>query len=800
MLITNRPGLSAIAYRCGTHPSWKNSLLAALSGTNNPLSGKLTTRDDDDFSIALLDAWATVSDVLTFYQERIANESYLRTARERLSMVELARLIGYELAPAVAAETMLAFTIDGDATKQSGSDIVTIDAGTRVQSVPGQNETPQTFETSATLDARAEWSKIKVWPAGDTKIESMETYLDGTVTNLKKGDALIFWPAGDVRLITDTSPDFDNDRTQVTWEPALVTTQTSVSAMRVAAPLFGHNSPKPPILPPNVPKQLEPDTGNKDPEWNFLFKNKTVYLDGSHPEVRKGSTLVLMKPDGTQRRFSVDSANIISLSRYAVSGKATQIVVVSDTDLSDFAGDNYRQTIAYTANEALSLAYWPRWIVTGQAIELSTAITSFNGKRDIIISGPKYNSLTQITEPAVVDSVSNDNGRSTLNLVSGVTGSFDATKAVVYANVIAATHGESVKQVLGSGDATQPFQQFTLARAPLTYIHSSSSPRGAVSTLSPPPGTSMGLYANDLRWKEEPTLYGASSRGRVFRITRDDEEKSTVRFGDGRDQGARLPSGNDNIRAVYRVGAGAIGNVRAGQLTLLMTQPFGVKEVTNPQPAEGGVDPEVFADARRNAPRTVLTIDRVVSLRDYEAFTAAFQGIGKALATWAWLGNSREVFLSVAGAAGEAISATNPLRRDLLGALRRFGKPNVPIRIESYLPVKFRVSARLKLDPDAVATVVMSDVQKALTDAFSFDARTFGQAVSLSEVESVIQGVSGIVFVDVNTLYRAGLPPPPSKRLTAAPPKIKSDGSLQAAEILTIDDWSLLDIKSMEIA
>ena len=44
-------------------------------------------------------------DVLTFYQERIANEGYLRTATERRSMLELARAIGYELSPGVAAST-----------------------------------------------------------------------------------------------------------------------------------------------------------------------------------------------------------------------------------------------------------------------------------------------------------------------------------------------------------------------------------------------------------------------------------------------------------------------------------------------------------------------------------------------------------------------------------------------------------------------------------------------------------------------------------------------------------------------
>ena len=43
---------------------------------------RLKTRDADDFSIALLDASAVMLDILTFYQERLANESYLRTATQ----------------------------------------------------------------------------------------------------------------------------------------------------------------------------------------------------------------------------------------------------------------------------------------------------------------------------------------------------------------------------------------------------------------------------------------------------------------------------------------------------------------------------------------------------------------------------------------------------------------------------------------------------------------------------------------------------------------------------------------------
>src|SRR5947209_16892687 len=77
--IYNPPGLSAIAYRVGTYAQFKASMLARLAGTDLPALTALKTRADDDFTIALLDSWAVAADVLTFYQERIANESYKRT-------------------------------------------------------------------------------------------------------------------------------------------------------------------------------------------------------------------------------------------------------------------------------------------------------------------------------------------------------------------------------------------------------------------------------------------------------------------------------------------------------------------------------------------------------------------------------------------------------------------------------------------------------------------------------------------------------------------------------------------------
>ena len=45
--VKNRPGLSAIAYRVGTHSQFKKSMLAALSDITRPALQNLKTRDND---------------------------------------------------------------------------------------------------------------------------------------------------------------------------------------------------------------------------------------------------------------------------------------------------------------------------------------------------------------------------------------------------------------------------------------------------------------------------------------------------------------------------------------------------------------------------------------------------------------------------------------------------------------------------------------------------------------------------------------------------------------------------------
>jgi hypothetical protein len=153
--IDNRPGLSAVAFRIGTFGSFRQTLLGAIAGT--PELAGLRTRLSDDYSVTLLELWAAVADILTFYQERLANEGFLRTAQLRDSVLRMVRLLGYQLRPGAAATARLAFTLEPHAR-------LTVSAGLRVQSVPGAGEQPQKFETLQAIEADARFNQLRIVP------------------------------------------------------------------------------------------------------------------------------------------------------------------------------------------------------------------------------------------------------------------------------------------------------------------------------------------------------------------------------------------------------------------------------------------------------------------------------------------------------------------------------------------------------------------------------------------------------------------------------------------------------------
>jgi hypothetical protein len=793
--VFNRPGLSQVRYRIGTQVEFLRSALAALSDPEFSALRSLTTRDTDDFTIALLDSWATLADVLTFYQERIANESWLRTATERDSILRLAQLIGYRLKPGVAAETRLSFFLDetpGAPTE------VPLEIGTRVQSVPGTNEKAQTFETVEEINGRVEWNAIKPQTTKEQKILFMgkELFLSGTDTQLHPGDAILIVGAErekdssserwDFRILQTVDVDPKQKRTRVTWLEGLghvvphvapAAQNPKVYALRQRAALFGHNAPDPRLLSKKGTELTQlTEIKNGVRQWkNFNLNSAQIDLDATYPKILLGSWIVLVSPTYVEL-CNVQSLATTSRADFSLTAKVTRIT----PDILEHASAfDLRNTLVFAQSESFVMSEQPvTALVTGAAIDLAQPPADLVKGQWLVASG-KDSTTGELTSELV--QISAINGAK-LTVTPALKKSYirvgdkPEESFSFNANVARATHGETVSEILGSGDGSKANLTFKLKQAPaLTYTRS-TAPGGM--------GSSLQIRVNDLLWHEVPSLFGHGSRERVFTTDMADDGSVTVRFGDGV-RGARLPSGAQNVKATYRRGSGLDGLVRAGQLTSLLTRPPGLKSVLNPFAAEGADEPESFTNAQQNAPLTVLTLERVVSLEDYENFSRSYAGIAKALATWTWDGRTRGVFLTLAAPLGAPVS--NLLITDLITAIHAAGDPFVPVRAVSYQKRLFKVAGKIKIDPDYEAEKVLAAANDTLRDTFSFGKRQFGQPVNLSEVTALVQAVEGVVAVDVDSLYRTGQTVKLNSRLEAELPHGGDPASLGAAELLTLD-------------
>jgi predicted phage baseplate assembly protein len=362
---------------------------------------------------------------------------------------------------------------------------------------------------------------------------------------------------------------------------------------------------------------------------------------------------------------------------------------------------------------------------------------------------------------------------------------------VVYGNVALASHGESVTQILGAGDAGRAFQRFELKQLPLTY-RAAANEIGAASELT--------VRVGDIAWSERSTMYGASPTEHAFTVATDERRRDFVVFGDGT-RGARLPAGVNNVRATSRKGLGVDGNVASEKLTQLMSRPLGLKSVSNPLAAEGGTDPEAVDVARANIPLTTRTLGRAVSLLDYEDFARAFSGITKAQAQILFLAAGPAVAITLAGPKNTVLTQTSPVWINLLDALKKSGDPHVTVVLLAYQASTFRVGMRVKRDPAYESKTVLAAVEATLRAHYAFAPRMLGRPVQQSEIISVAQGVPGVVAIDVTRLYGGTQPAAQTAvgkqvRLLASRMRVQG-GAAFPAELLTLDPGPLDQLEEM---
>jgi hypothetical protein len=327
-----------------------------------------------------------------------------------------------------------------------------------------------------------------------------------------------------------------------------------------------------------------------------------------------------------------------------------------------------------------------------------------------------------------------------LTLANALAYSYDTPTVSINANVVHATHGQSTGEVLGDGDASQAFQSFSLHQTPLTYI-SAPTPDGAQSTLV--------ARINEIQWSEAPNFVPLGPRDRSFVTQTDDSDQTTIIFGNGV-HGTRVPTGTANVKATYRFGLGSSGNVDAQQISQLATHPLGAQGVINPTAATGGADRDSLDQARRNAPVAVMALDRLVSTDDYAQFARTYAGIGKAASARLSDGRRQLEHITIDGAGDIPIDRSSDLYRNLVQSLLQFGDPYIPLQVCIRKLQLLVISAAVQILQQYAWEDVQPQIRAALLDRFSFENRSLGQSAFLSEAITVMQGVPGVSYVNVD--------------------------------------------------
>lgn len=196
----------AIDYNAKDYASFRQALLDLIPA----LVPDWKERHEADLGITLLELLAYAGDQLSYYQDAVANEAYLKTARQRISVRRHASLIDYRMHDGVSARTFIHFFVTSNGKIPKGTPVLTrIDHPLQGESSPPGAVIPFSmkksaldaadvvFETSEELSARVNLNNIPIytWESRRCCLFRGSTTADlarDVSNDLHEGDFLLF--------------------------------------------------------------------------------------------------------------------------------------------------------------------------------------------------------------------------------------------------------------------------------------------------------------------------------------------------------------------------------------------------------------------------------------------------------------------------------------------------------------------------------------------------------------------------------------------------------------------------------
>ena len=815
------PGLARIARQTGTFADFRRAMLhaASLRGSagmeqapqwaerfreqdcHPPGAGLYKAMDalaawrgrhPEDFGLMLLEMWAYVCDVVSFYDEVFANESYVGTAQRRASLRQLVATLGYLPTPAVAALVELAASA-------SGRRAVQLQPGVAFRSDAFDGHPPQVFELLRPAVIHPHHNQWQLQPAAPSTFPPRQQSLDrllcipGSVT-AQPGEILLVTAGTDLQATRLLSVRDVKGRDGRSYSEILLADPIEIPPSLPLAELLVQR-------PTSSVGLLTQASGS---HGSLRTGRSYALLEVASPALHAGAGVVVeFPPAPTFVRLSGTRVNIVHAAVLpfqgpalaspsilvasqvtAVSSKTIEIAPAQLQDIKDSAGQVVVR-VPYPAVRipALRLDFQSDVFATlpadtsPGAIRLHSGMVpaaqptlvqavEWSGEGDLHVplpivpardAQPPARFLIEDTHGfGIARNGSIDPSTGTLRIDRSPLAQPMDLPLRLHGNSIDASRGETVpSELLGYGDASVENQAFALKKSPLTYLPTAGvgTPSGLASTLR--------VYVDGIQWAETPSFFRAGPHDEVFIVRQDDQGASQVIFGDGA-CGRRLPTGAV-VMATYRHGAGA-ASPPSGSITQLARPAPGLAGVRNPIPAYGGADAESSENLRRYAPRSALLLGRAISLKDLEAAAARHPGVRAANAEWRWSAEGQ------VPAAHVWYISDGDVTSNLRKALRALMQPDTPIFVHRAHPWPTRLGLGVTTDPRRLQQDVLIGLREALTHPvrgfLAPEVLGIGQPLFRSRLFAAVMavpGVLGITRFDCQGMASNahGLKPPP---------------------------------------
>ena len=313
-------------------------------------------------------------------------------------------------------------------------------------------------------------------------------------------------------------------------------------------------------------------------------------------------------------------------------------------------------------------------------------------------------------------------------------------------NNLVFTAGEEITEVLSTSDGS----------ADQRYIASSSP-----VCLSTDVNSSISIDVGGVSFTPKTSFAGTTSTDNVFVYFFDGAQQLNIIFGDGIN--GSIPQNNLPIEITYRINGGLSGN-RAGVGSIIEHDALsGVIQVYNVRTPSGGSDPESVFQAKRKAPRSLRTLERCVTLEDFESMAILSPG-GQIKAARAMQGQSPievDVYVATQGQNPIPTGEWFPQIQNGYGVIGSVGrwlneKKPIPTQLSVYAPVVVTpyLRATVIVQSNMMRDVVEFSVDGALQELFATVTDEFGEGVPLSAISQTIENVAGVDYVNVLEFHR----------------------------------------------